>query len=251
MSGKVYEEEHTVKYYEGDTLGRMSLPMLINNLIHVSETQSSVLGVDDAFVKSRGLSWIILQYGIEIKRMPRITEKVRIQTQAMSYNKLFCYRDFNVRDEAGEEIVTVHSTFALMDLEKRKMVRVPQEVIAPYESEFTKRLIRTPQPEKVNEEKLAAKTYRVRYLDIDQNKHVNNSKYFEWALDALGYDFLATHELISMNIKFEKEVQYGEQVQSEYSLRKIEEGQVLSAHRIVTEGKTNCELSAVWKALEE
>lgn len=247
MSGKLYKKNHTIGYYECDTTGRISMPMLVNNLLRVSGEQSRELGVDDAFVDKLGLAWIILQYEMHIKRLPRAEEKIVISTQALSYNKLFCYRQFKVEDAGGEEIVSVNSTFALMDTEKRKMARVPEEVIAPYESEFSKHLVRTPKPEKIDVTEAASKEYRVRYLDIDGNKHVNNSKYFEWALDVLGYDFLATHIPVYLNVKFEKEVHYGELIQSEFNVTEQDDGNTISAHRITTAGKTNCELSAVWE----
>ena len=247
MSGKLYKRYHTIGYYECDTTGRISMPMLVNNLLRASGEQSRELGVDDAFVDKFGLAWIILQYEMHIKRLPRAEETIMISTQALSYNKLFCYRQFKVEDTVGEEIVSINSTFALMNTEKRKMARVPEEVIAPYESEFSKHLIRTPKPEKIVEAEADSKEYRVRYLDIDGNKHVNNSKYFEWALDVLGYDFLATHIPVYLNVKFEKEVHYGELIQSEFNVKEQSNERTLSVHRTTAAGKTNCELSAIWE----
>ena len=40
-----------------------------------------------------GLVWIVTDYAIEIDRLPRYNEKVTITTEAISYNKIFCYRN--------------------------------------------------------------------------------------------------------------------------------------------------------------
>lgn len=247
MSGKVYKKEHQIKYYECDTTQKMTVSMLLNIMLHVSGEQSYSLGVGDEVLAEKGLAWIILQYEVNVDRMPAFYETINITTQATSYNKLFCYRTFKVYDEEGNLCVTVNSTFALMNIKERKMARVPDEIVAPYGSEFSKKLIRSPKPEKVDEETMLSKEYRVRYLDIDSNRHVNNSKYVEWVMDTLDLEFLTSHEIENMTIKFEKEVHYGQLIHSEMSLTKQEEGKVLTAHRIVTEGIINCEASILWK----
>ena len=71
-------------------------------------------------------------YAIEIDRLPRYNEKVIITTEAISYNKIFCYRNFYITDETGQQIMLFKTTFALMDYETRKVAEVPDEVVAPY-----------------------------------------------------------------------------------------------------------------------
>lgn len=246
MSGEIYKAKHLVKYYECDTTKKMTLPMLSNIMIHTSGEQSHLLGVGDDFVNELGLSWVILQYEMKFTRVPEFAEEITITTQALSYNKLFCYREFKVFDANGEECVTALTTFALINTEKRKMARIPEEIITPYNVEFNKKLVRTPKPEKIGEE-AASTEYRVRFLDIDRNQHVNNSKYFDWALDSLEYDFLTSHELDYVNIKFEKEVHYGNEITSSVSMTELEDGRVSTAHQISTGDTINCELSIIWK----
>ncbi|SDQ21838.1 acyl-ACP thioesterase [Carnobacterium viridans] len=250
MSGKIYEKEHQIKYYECDTTQKMTLSMLLNIMLHVSGEQSHLLGVGDEVLAEKGLAWIILQYEVKVERMPAFYETITITTQATSYNKLFCYRIFKVYDTKGNLCVTVNSTFALMNVKERKMARVPDEIVAPYEAEFTKKLVRSPKPIKVDEENMISKEYRVRYLDIDSNRHVNNSKYIEWAIDTLNLEFLTTHEIKRMTIKFEKEVHYGQLIHSEMSATKNTDNDMTTAHRIVAEGVTNCEASIEWKTIE-
>lgn len=246
MSGKIYQAKHLVKYYECDTTKKMTLPMLVNIMVHTSGEQSHLLGVSDEVVNERGLSWIILQYEMKFNRMPEFAEEITITTQAISYNKLFCYREFKVYGADGKECATAITTFALIETEKRKMARIPDDLVEPYEAPFDKKLVRTPKPEKVGEDATSTE-YRVRFLDIDRNQHVNNSKYFEWAIDALEYDFLIQYEFDAVNIKFEKEVHYGNMISSEFSMTELEDGKVLTAHRIRTDETVNCELSVVWR----
>lgn len=248
MSGKRFKEKQPLLYYMCDRNHTLTMPMLVNLLLDVSGKQSLALGMGDDVVNEMGYSWIILQYEFHIKRMPQFKETIEIETYAQEYNKLFCYRNFVVRDSSGEEIVHVETTFALIDREKRKMARLPQEIVDPYEAEFNKRLKRTAKPIPLEEEKATSKEYRVRYFDIDTNQHVNNSQYLNWALDSLEPDFLTKHRLTYGNIKFEKEVYEGQTVNSLVSLQ--EEEEIVSAHRIQTDGTINCTASFKWDKIE-
>ena len=44
-----------------------------------------------------------------------------IETEALSYNRLFCYRRFTIYDEAGQELIHMMATFVLMDRDSRKV----------------------------------------------------------------------------------------------------------------------------------
>lgn len=116
--GKKHTSSYEVAYYDGDFTGAMKIPALLAVVIKVSEEQTELLGRDAAYVARFGLGWVITNYEIEIHRLPKVGEKVAITTQAMSYNKYFCYRNFWVHDEEGNECVFVKSTFVLMDQKK-------------------------------------------------------------------------------------------------------------------------------------
>lgn len=249
MSGLSYEKEHTIKYYECDVTKKITMPMLLNILLNVSGEQGRSLGVSDEVMAQEGVSWIILQTEIQVTRLPKAEETIRIVTQALSYNKFFTYRDFKVYDAAGELCVTTNCTFAMMDFAQRKIVRINEELIAPYQADPTKKLVRTPKPVAVDSISAESIDYRVRYLDIDGNQHVNNAKYLDWFLDSLGLDFIRHHELKNLNVKYEKEVSYGNMVQSLVSQKKMEDGTIVTAHQIINNGVLSCEASMIWEPI--
>lgn len=69
------------------------------------------------------------------------TENIVIETVPTAYNKLFCYRDFNVYGESGDKIMTIHSTFVLMDYDSRKVHPVIDEIVDVYDVEKIKKSI--------------------------------------------------------------------------------------------------------------
>ena len=103
MPGKKYTEEHKVVYFETNVTGRLNIGNLVDLCMLVSTDQSSNLGISTEKLDSMGYGWIVSQNIIDVKRLPVDHEKVKITTQAESYNRYFCYRDFMMEDEQGRD----------------------------------------------------------------------------------------------------------------------------------------------------
>lgn len=63
------------------------LPALVNLMMDLSGQQSDSLGNTNDQMSERGLSWIIVQYDMQIERMPHQGEEIILETEAMSYNR--------------------------------------------------------------------------------------------------------------------------------------------------------------------
>ena len=216
MSAKSYTEPHRVVYYEADDTGHLTVAMLINLFVLVSDDQSRALGLPADVIHSFGVGWVVTQYHVQITRLPQTGETVTLKTRATAYNRYFAYREYWVLDEQGATLAYGEAIWVTMSYATRKIATIPPEIMAPYDSEQTSRLPRLPRPKKLTPtQTMTIKPYRVRYFDIDNNGHVNNAHYFDWLLDSLPAAFLRTHRPVDVQIRFENEVQYGHQVASE------------------------------------
>lgn len=247
---KIYSITHQVAYYECDINQQMTLPALIQVMIKASEEQSDSLNRGSAFVNELGLGWVITNYELAINRLPRLGENIHFSTKATAHNKFFCYRDFYIDDENGNRLVTVESVFVLMDLTTRKIKAVDETVIAPFESEKINRIKRFEKiPELVNPN---TQPYRVRFYDLDGNQHVNNAIYFNWMLDVLDYQFLTTYQPSHIQIRFDKEIEYGNIVDSAYeALIDEQEKTVQSIHQMKVDNQLCCEAHFIWQLINK
>ncbi|MFC6170174.1 acyl-[acyl-carrier-protein] thioesterase [Loigolactobacillus jiayinensis] len=239
----IYTEAHQVTYYEGDTKNQMTLAMLINVAILVSERQNDQLGLTNAVVHGYNVGWVVTQYQIDIQRLPNVDETVTFGTAATGYNKYFCYRDYWVDAANGERLVTIHSSWVLMSYATRSMVAVIPALVEPYDVPEIKGIQRFPRVHHVDKAVAQQQPYRVRYYDIDANQHVNNVHYFDWMFDHLGGDFLNSHDLVSINIRYEHELKAGDMAQSYYELD--EQG---SRHLIASTSGKCAEAEVIWQA---
>ncbi|NLR09946.1 MULTISPECIES: acyl-[acyl-carrier-protein] thioesterase [unclassified Levilactobacillus] len=216
MAQNEFSEPHRVVYYEVDDTGHLTLAMLINLLVLVSEDQNAALKLTPAYIHSLGVGWVVTQYHLQVNRLPKIGDQVTLKTRATAFNKYFAYREYWLLDAQGEQLVYGEGIWVTMSYATRKIATIPPAIMAPYGTEPVKRLPRLPRPE--HGEMTATsrmKPYTVRYFDIDENGHVNNAHYFDWMLDTLPADWLRHHQVVDVRIRFENEVKYGHQVTSE------------------------------------
>ena len=241
-----YSQKHVIKYYECDVNSRLTLPMLLNIVIDTSEAQSTLLERDGAYVKNLGLTWVITEHDMTITRLPKTNETITVSTEAKEHNKYFCYRYFWLHDEEGNELVTMMTTFVLMDLETRKMVSVPTELIEPYQSEKIKTIKRGeafPNLTSATQTSL----FDVHFSDIDTNQHVNNSRYLGWMVDSLDYDKLMVYQPSKATIRFIQETHCGEQVTSLAEEQiDTEVDQFVSVHDLSVDGNKCAEGVIIW-----
>ena len=243
--GLTYQMKMKIPFDMADMNGHIKLPDVILLSLQVSGMQSIELGVSDkAILEDYNLVWIITEYDIEVVRLPRFAEEITIETEALSYNRLFCYRRFTIYDEAGQEIIRMLATFVLMDRDSRKVRAVEPEIVAPYQSDFDKKLIRG--PKYANLEEPVSKDYHVRFYDLDMNGHVNNSKYLDWIFEVMGADFLTQYIPKKINLKYVKEVRPGGVITSAVERTGLE-----SKHEITSDGATNAQAIITWQEMKK
>ena len=241
--GLTYQMKMKIPFDMADMNGHIKLPDVILLSLQVSGMQAIELGVSDkAILEDYNLVWIITEYDIEVVRLPRFAEEITIETEALSYNRLFCYRRFTIYDEAGQELIHMMATFVLMDRDSRKVHAVEPEIVAPYQSDFDKKLIRAPKYETLEEP--ISKDYHVRFYDLDMNGHVNNSKYLDWIFEVMGADFLTQYIPKKINLKYVKEVRPGGMITSSYELNQLE-----SNHQVTSDGDINAQAKIIWQEI--
>ena len=243
--GLTYQMKMKIPFDMADMNGHIKLPDVVLLSLQVSGMQSIELGVGDkTILEDYNLVWIIAGYDIEVIRLPRFGEEITIETEALSYNRLFCYRRFTIYDEAGQELIHMMATFVLMDRDSRKVHAVEPEIVVPYQSEFSKKLLRGPKYQSL--ENPISKDYHVRFYDLDMNGHVNNSKYLDWIFEVMGADFLTHYIPKKINLKYVKEVRPGGVITSSVERTGLE-----SKHEITSDGATNAQAIITWQEMKK
>ena len=183
--GAVYEEDYRIPGFLGDRFGRAGLANMMNVMLEVSERQLEQLHAGIDAISEFHAGWVITQYHMDIHRMPKIEERLRVGTEATTYNKYFTYRDYWIDDAQGNRLVSVSSNWVIMDLRTRKIVDVIPELVERVGAVSNRKINRFPRFKKVTDPD-GEEAFHVRYFDIDSNGHVNNAHYLEWMENSLG-----------------------------------------------------------------
>ncbi|WP_125770373.1 acyl-[acyl-carrier-protein] thioesterase [Companilactobacillus furfuricola] len=202
---EVYTEDAVFPFYLSNFTGDIKISALLDVMLLASENQLKQKNADSVSMVERGLGWVVTQYHLDIKQMPDVGVKVKVSTRATSYNKFFFYRDFWIDDEAGNRMVTLQSAFVIIDIKQRKIVSAAdnlKDLFGSQETNKIKRFARLREPKEFD----TKDQQHIGYYNIDVNRHVNNTYYFYWMIDSLDIEFIASHKIKSMDIKYEKEL---------------------------------------------
>ncbi|MBO5708490.1 MAG: hypothetical protein J6S01_04055 [Bacteroidales bacterium] len=227
-----YIQEYTIPCYDTDASGRLK-PASFMNLAQEAAGQHAVylgFGYDDLIVTNT--AWILSRVHIRFVDTPMWKDDVVLSTWHKGLNRLFFVRDFRLTDKEGRTRVEATTSWLVMNLETRRLVRDPQ---LREGSECLEDVIATPagkvQMPKDVEPQLMFE-HLVAYSDIDVNGHANNAMYMQWAMDAVDYDIASTRPVKEVTINFNHETKAGDVVALYKSIIKTEDGR-----RVYVEGK--------------
>ncbi|AMB99779.1 hypothetical protein AWM75_07300 [Aerococcus urinaehominis] len=210
--GLKFTKGYVVSFDQVNALGEMTLKALFDRLMMTSGFQERSLPGLQAFRDQNQLAWVVTAHQLEINRLPRYGEEIAIETEALTYNAFFTYRQFKVYDQTGQILVTALSTFSMIDLKDRKVVRVPDDIIQAYQVAPAKRKVKRLRLAKDLTANDQVDQVTAQFLDIDGNRHVNNGVYLNWVTNSLGADWWLNKQLTHLSIAYEREIALGSQV---------------------------------------
>lgn len=211
----MYTFDSMVRYSETDSKSNLTITGIVNYLQDCSTFQSDSLGIGIDYLVSHHLGWLITYWHIDIKRRPRLDEKIRIGTSPYAMKGFAGLRNFSIDTLDGERLVQADSYWVLMDLVNYVPVKVPEifrekYVLYPkFDMEYFSRKMHVPEGEGIKADTVAVTTY-----DLDSNNHVNNACYVNWGIDALAskdktFDPL---QIKRLRVNFTKQVLLGDTI---------------------------------------
>ena len=228
-----YTKDLTIQCYETDASWRLK-PASFMNLAQEAAGNHAVylgFGYDDLIVSNT--AWILSRVHVEFIDTPKWREDITLTTWHKGLNRLFFLRDFVLTDRNGRERVKATTSWLVLDLATRRLVRDPK--LMEEGTVCTDNAIETPadkvhMPKDV--ESVHVMDHTVAYSDVDMNGHANNAMYMQWAMDAVDYDIASSRGVREFTINFNHEIKPGSIV-SLFKTR-VEDGECL---HVFVEGK--------------
>lgn len=173
-----FEIEMTVSPEQADSRGNARLSALLYLCQEAAGGHCKELGLDWDSLQKKNLFWALIRTRLEILRLPRAGEPVKMMTWPMPTTRSAFPRAAEGYDQDGNLLFRAVSLWVLMDTKKRTMVLPGKSGVALDGLTLGREL---PIPGSIGpEETPITRLYRVGDGDIDRNGHVNNTRYPEW-----------------------------------------------------------------------
>ncbi|WP_210509673.1 acyl-[acyl-carrier-protein] thioesterase [Natronogracilivirga saccharolytica] len=241
-----YTHTYDIPYFLVDRHRKLRVTALMQFLEDMAIRHSEVCGVGLDHYEENQVAWVLAKWDITIHSYPGFNQQVHVTTQPVSFRNFFGFRQYKMKDDNGTLLAEASSLWIFIDLKKKKPVRVSEEMINAFglTPDQNKPLpIKAPEaPEKKQYES----RFAIRPGDIDTNKHANNIRFVEWALNTLPPELIDGKRATRVMVDYRKELLYGEEVFSFADFFEDKSGYI-SNHLISNGQKNACLLTFMWK----
>jgi len=214
----IWREETSVRFGSVDCSNRLTVGSIFSFFQEAAISHAADLGVGVNDLAEKKQVWVLSRFSLFIERRPAYGETIKISSWPRKWEKLFAIRDYEIRDREDRSVVRGRAGWLVLDIEKRRPLRVeailnglpPNEGIdvfprtgvsaSPVALDF-----------KSSSEKKAERT--ALYSDIDYYGHVNNARYVQWIQDLTDMETLTKTDQVRLDINYLSEVKPRETVE--------------------------------------
>jgi acyl-ACP thioesterase len=225
-------ERYPIQAIHLDATGQVSPAVLLHFVQEAAGGHCLQLGLDWDSLAKKGLFWAVIRHRLEVTRLPRQGETIRVETWPMPTTRSAFPRAAAGYDEAGNLVFRCTSLWVLMNRETRQMVLPGKSGIdldgILLGNELPAPGSLTPCPGQ------AIATRQVWFSELDRNGHMNNTRYLDWVMDLLPADLRRQKKLQEATLCYLSEIREGDRI--ELTFAAPEDGIFrVDAHRLQTD----------------
>lgn len=240
-----YSEIYQVPSYDTDITNTMTPVAFLNHAQEAANRNAETLGFGYDALRESNTAWILSRIHVDFHNMPIWRQTINLKSWHKGTFSLFYLRDFTVEDEDGNRLISATTSWLILNLESRRIVR-DNALAQEYENCIKENAVEEPAPKivvpKSTEFHLAVE-HKVVYSDIDTNGHVNNVRYVLWAMDAIDFDITSQRNLKELDINYNHEIKPGETVLIYINKSFQEDGSII----YLVDGKVNGQSSFIMR----
>ena len=208
-----YTQNFHIPCYNTDAAWRLKPAAFMDLAQEAAGLHAVELGFGYEDLIKNNTAWILSRVNIKFVDTPVWRDDITLTTWHKGANRLFFLRDFIMTDKDGKERVKATTSWLVLNLETRRLVRDP--MLMEEGTVCTENVIETPadkvqMPKDVPVELVLE--HAVAYSDVDMNNHTNNAMYMQWAMDAVDYETASAKAVKEITINFNRETKAGDVV---------------------------------------
>ena len=241
----VWKENYKITSYQVDFQEKIKPTNLMQLFQEAAGNHAQHLGAGYSKLFEEKLFWALSRIRVELIRIPKWGEEIRIETWPCSLVGPFFRRDCIFFDSREEIIFRGVSGWLLLSAENMRPQRADRlKIELPFnEGKFALETF----PDRLNgSAETPVFSKKILYNEIDVNNHVNNTRYLDWVMDCFDSEFYLSHELKNFTLEFLGEMHWGDEVElrsgqegSSYHIQAVNVKTGKAAFRADVEWQTN------------
>jgi acyl-ACP thioesterase len=206
----IWYETLPIRFGHVDRSDRLTVFSTFDLFQEAAISHAADLGVGRDDLARTGQLWVLSRMTVLMERRPRYGETVTVRSWPLGADRLFAVRDYDIRDKGDNPVVRARSGWLVLDVEKRRPLRI-QQVVEPLSPNTGIHALpggagSLDSPHDM----VKAGERRAVFSDIDYNGHVNNARYIQWIQDLVEPDVLENADMLRLDINYLGEVKHGE-----------------------------------------
>ena len=134
----IYKEKFKIGLKDIWAKDEISNIAILEYLEDIAAYHSDSVGIGINTTDDTHLSWLLLDWELEVLRRPKYGQVLEIHTWSRGIEKFYAFRDFEVYDEKNNLCAIATSKWLLVNSETEKIVRVEEGIADRYKSEVGK-----------------------------------------------------------------------------------------------------------------
>ena len=212
----IYSKEFTLSHIHVDRFGYAKPSVLLYFVQEAAGEHCALLAVDREHLSHKHLFWAVTRSKVQVTRLPRLGETVTVKTWPMPTTRVAYPRSVVAYDAKGEELFRSISLWVLMDDRSRAMI-LPGKSGVVVDGTLTGNELTVPHAIAARPMENTAVRH-VGYTLLDQNGHMNNTRYMDWLDDLLPSAFHRSHPVQEFTLCYLTEAREGEDITLHYEL---------------------------------
>ena len=213
----IYSSNYKIGLDDIGVNNEISNKAILRIMEDVSGFHSASIGYGLFEIETKKRAWMILDWKMKVIKRPKYMDEIKAKTWSRKVERLYAYRDFQLKDKDGNIIAIATSRWIFVDTDRRRPVRLTSDISDLYESEPDKCVFEEEIEDVKCENYLFEKDYYIQRRDIDMNEHMHNLNYLDMAYEILPEDIYKNKVFDNVRIVYKKEIVYGEKVECYYS----------------------------------
>lgn len=201
----MYRQRARIRFSEVDSSGFLTMGGLLRLFQDLVFAYVSDRKLGKKYTQKTGCTWFRLSWQIDVIKMPKVMDKVRLSTYITEVRQSLVYMEITMRNRRGELLAIAEDMLAYVNIQEGTPA-VQDESLWPKEDfepksghKFRGRKIMLPK----THEFTFKQSFDITSHLIDVNGHANNVRLMEKALEISG---LENHDVKSLRAEFKNQI---------------------------------------------